>query len=86
MAVFMTQTWITLCGTTAMIRCKCPAGHMRRFCTSGEVNNVLSNNFQAAARLKSLQSLWGCHIFRHQPSSGYRNCTVYLLLWNGGNA
>ena len=41
----------TLCGTSAMIRCKCPAGHIWRFCTSGEVNNVLSNNFQAAAAL-----------------------------------
>lgn len=39
----------TLCGTSAVIRCKCPAGHVWRFCTSGEVNNVLSNNFQAAA-------------------------------------
>ena len=41
----------TLCGTSAMIRCKCPADHIWRFCTSGEVNNVLSNNFQAAAAL-----------------------------------
>ena len=39
----------TLCGTSAMIRCKCPAGHMQRFCTSGEVNNILPKNFQAAA-------------------------------------
>lgn len=39
----------TLCGTSAMLRCKCPAGHIRRFCTSGDVNNVLSNNFQTAA-------------------------------------
>lgn len=41
----------TLCGTSALIRCKCPVGHIWRFCTSGEVNNVLSNNFQAAAAL-----------------------------------
>ncbi len=32
-----------------MLRFKCPAGHIRRFCTSGDVNNVLSNNFQTAA-------------------------------------
>lgn len=44
-----TKVDYTLCGTSAMIRCKCPAGHVWRFCTSGEVNNVLANNFQAAA-------------------------------------
>lgn len=32
-----------------MICWKCPAGHIGRFCTSGEVNNVMSNNLQAAA-------------------------------------
>ena len=47
--IFETVVDYTLCGTSAMIRWKCPAGHIGRFCTSGEVNNVLSNNLQAAA-------------------------------------
>ena len=31
-----------------MICWKCPACHIGSFCTSGEVNNVMSNNIQAA--------------------------------------
>ena len=81
----------TLCGTSAMIRCKCPAGHIWRFCTSGEVNNVLSNNFQAAAAVllsgnnfAKVEKFWGYHSSLLQPSSGCRSCTAYLLL-SGGN-
>ena len=39
----------TLCGTSAVIWWKYPAGHTHRFCNSGEVNNVISNNLQAPA-------------------------------------
>lgn len=39
----------TLSGTSAVIWWKYPAGHTRRFCNSGEVNNVISNNLQAPA-------------------------------------
>ena len=39
----------SLCGTCAVIRWKCPAGHKGRFCSSGDVNGMLSNNLQAAA-------------------------------------
>lgn len=39
----------SLCGTCAVIRWKCPAGHKGRFCTSGDVNGMLSNNLQTAA-------------------------------------
>lgn len=47
--IFEAAVDYTLCGTSATIRWKCPAGHIGRFCTSGEVNNVMSNNLQAAA-------------------------------------
>lgn len=39
----------SLLGTCAVIRWKCPAGHKGRFCTSGDVNGMMSNNLQAAA-------------------------------------
>jgi len=39
----------SLLGTCAVIRWKCPAGHKGRFCTSGDVNGMMSNNRQAAA-------------------------------------
>ena len=39
----------SLLGTCAVIRWKCPAGHKGRFCTSEDVNGMLSNNLQAAA-------------------------------------
>lgn len=47
--IYETALDYSLCGTSAMIRWKCPAGHVGRFCTSGEVSSVMSNNFQAAA-------------------------------------
>ena len=47
--IFETVVDYTLCGTSAMISWKCPAGHIGKFCTSGEVNNVMSNNLQATA-------------------------------------
>ena len=47
--IHLTTLEYSLLGTCAVIRCKCPAGHKGRFCTSGDVNRIMSNNLQAAA-------------------------------------
>lgn len=37
----------TLCGTSVLIKWKCPAGHVGKFWSSHKVNGVLANNLQA---------------------------------------
>ena len=37
----------TLCGTSALIKCKCSACHVGKFWNSHKVNEVLANNLQA---------------------------------------
>ena len=39
----------TLCGTSVLIKWKCPAGHEGKFWSSHKVNGVLANNLQACA-------------------------------------
>ena len=36
-------------GTTLIINCSCQSGHLHRFCSSHEVNDMYVNNIQAAA-------------------------------------
>ena len=47
--ILQTTVDYSLCGTSVVIRWKCPAEHKGRFCSSGDVNNILANNLQAAA-------------------------------------
>lgn len=47
--IHLTALEYSLLGTCAVIRWKCPAGHNGKFCTSGDVNGMMSNNLQAAA-------------------------------------
>lgn len=85
--IFDTTVDYTLCGTSAMIRWKCPAGHIGRFCTSGEVNNVLSNNLQAAAavllcgnnfaKIERFAQFWGLSFI--SPSTFSRVQKLYCI-------
>ena len=47
--IHMATLEYSLCGTCAVIRWKCPAGHKGWFRTSGDANGMLSNNLQTAA-------------------------------------
>lgn len=47
--IHMATLEYSLCGTCAVIRWKCPAGHKGRFRTSEDANGMLSNNLQTAA-------------------------------------
>lgn len=85
--IFDTTVDYTLCGTSAMIRWKCPVGHIGRFCTSGEVNNVLSNNLQAAAavllsgnnfaKIERFAQFWGLSFI--SPSTFFRVQKLYCI-------
>ena len=85
--IFETVVDYTLCGTSAMISWKCPAGHIGRFCTSGDVNNVMSNNLQAAAavllsgnnfaKVEKFASFMGLSFI--SPSTFYRVQKLYCL-------
>lgn len=58
--IHMATLEYSLCGTCAVIRWKCPAGHKGRFCTSGDANGMLSNNleFISASTFQRVQKLY----------------------------
>ena len=70
-----------------MISWKCLARHIGRFCTSGEVNNVMSNNLQAAAAVllsgNNFAKVEKCPSFMSlsfiSPSTCYRVQKLYCL-------
>ena len=81
----------TLCGTSVLIKWKCPAGHVGKFWSSHKVNGVLANNLQACGAVllsgnnfAQVESFWVCRLYRGRHFVGHKGCIAYQLSMSGG--